>query len=175
MPVDDAVLDGQLRIRFWLWDPEGSVDVDDASLDGQLRIRWEIYLVAGNSHPLLVFLGQYPQAAARCAHAYPYEHRITDVVLGDRAYRVGRCVLCNERLTFAPIALEVACPGETGVPYRLQGGALRNWVTQREKAAQSLDRECIGRLSGKGLDCVLSQVFGRAGHEEECERWPRGE
>jgi hypothetical protein len=99
--------------------------------DQLLRLRWEIYLTSGNAQPLLDFLQERPEFTVSCAHTFPFVHRVADPVLGGRQYRVQRCSVCAERLTFVP----VNCPGQDvageSVPYWVQGKMLQQWVEQR--------------------------------------------
>ena len=125
------------------------------SLNNELRPRWEIYLASGNSRTLLAFLGEHPEVGIPCPHRYPHDHRIADVVLRGQAYRVRRCVKCDERLTFTPIDKRFARPDEPGVAYRLQGWALREWA-EREADLPSQNpvdwRPVKQALAGRGLD-----------------------
>jgi hypothetical protein len=127
---------------------------DTGSVDEQLRPRWEIYLTSRNARPLLAFLREHPQVAVPCPHAYPYDHHISDVVLEGQAYRVRRCVRCNERLTFTAIEPQLARPDEPGVSYFLQGPALSLWAerTAKSLSRKSVDWTCVKALLGRGLD-----------------------
>ena len=85
-----------------------------------LKHLWERYLeTSSESSELLKFLDANPQATHSCEHQHPYLHRIQDVDLNGCAFRVLRCVLCNEDLYFEPLdsrAIDVEA-----VPYRLRG------------------------------------------------------
>jgi hypothetical protein len=96
----------------------------------ELRATWERYLRDGQAEPLARFLASHPEAVRACGHTYPLLHRIRDVVAGDAAYRVLRCAACDEDLTIQPIAAELARPDDDGVPYRLTGPRLRQWVVE---------------------------------------------
>jgi hypothetical protein len=106
-----------------------------SSREFQRRVRplWERYLESGEATELNELI--LDSIVRDCGHAHPWRHRICDVILDEVAYRVGRCVPCNEELTFTPIdrALE-----EPGVPYALTGADLRSWV-EAESARPSRD------------------------------------
>ncbi len=94
----------------------------------QLKRLWERYLSDLVAAPLLAFLGAHPRATLDCGHEYPHLHRVCDVALSGRMFRVNRCVTCGEALFFRPIPADVARPDEPGVPYRLSGAKLARWV-----------------------------------------------
>src|SRR6266852_3699126 len=128
---------------------------NNVTLNNELRPRWEIYLTSGNARPLSAFLGKHPEAGIPCAHRYPHDHRIADVVLEWQAYRVRRCVTCGERLTFTAIDERFARPDEPGVSYWLQGPELRYWAEREANppAQNPADwRPVKQALAGRGLD-----------------------
>ncbi|QOV91196.1 hypothetical protein [Humisphaera borealis] len=94
----------------------------------KLKLAWERYLADGNAAQLLHLL-QTASDAKRCIHAYPSLHRICDIIVEKHPYRVMRCVACNETLFIEPISFEVAKLDQPGVPYRLNGDRLRQWVS----------------------------------------------
>src|SRR5262245_48305740 len=73
------------------------------------------YLKTQNAHALIEW-GK-SQTPDRCAHKYPYLHRIADIVRGNLAVRVTRCATCAEKVFVAKIDLSIADASSPGVPY----------------------------------------------------------
>ena len=110
----------------------------------KLKEHWERYLDKGTSSLLADFVIGHPQAQEVCAHEYPYLHRICDLTLYDKRFRVLRCIACNgiagnERLMFKPIDVEYS--GKSGVPYWLSGEGLRKWAEAEEEVEGSTEPE----------------------------------
>jgi hypothetical protein len=124
------------------------------SANNELRSRWEIYLASGNARPLLAFLREHPEVRVPCTHPYPFDHCVGDVVLERQAYRVRRCVQCDERLTFTPFDQRFTKPDEPGITYWLQGRALREWADRlADLPSHPADwRPVEQALTGRGLD-----------------------
>jgi hypothetical protein len=93
-----------------------------------LRLIWEQYLLDGEPTPLLAFIEAHPESMTACSHEYPHMHRICDIILNEKAFRVTRCVSCGEELSFPPITSDIAQCGGSGVPYWLSGAKLSQWV-----------------------------------------------
>ena len=87
------------------------------------------YVLPGTA-ALLAFIAAHPQSMRGCGHEYPHLHRICDVQLGGKLFRVGRCLTCAEELSFEPIDVAIAHLDEAGVPYWLTGMKLANWVDE---------------------------------------------
>ncbi len=85
-------------------------------------------MLDGQALPLLTFFDAHPQSMADCGHEYPSVHRVCDISLDGKAFRVTRCFTCGEALSFRPIPPEIAGPNESGVPYWLSGDKLAQWV-----------------------------------------------
>jgi hypothetical protein len=96
----------------------------------QLRLVWEQYLSGGDGSALHAFIEAHPKSMTDCGHEYPYLHRVCDVRLGGRPFRVGRCITCGEELSFTPVNECLARVGVAGVPYWLSGAKLAQWVEQ---------------------------------------------
>jgi hypothetical protein len=97
------------------------------------RADWEAYVRSRDESALLAAVAAQPERPPPDAD-YPEFHRLRDVDLRGRAYRVYRLIDPDdgqERLFIEPT--DVPDFGREGVPHRLQGKALRRWV--REEAA----------------------------------------
>ena len=92
------------------------------------REAWERYLADRDGGTLLVTVRTRPPIRGPVQAGYPQYHRLRDVPVGDQAYRVCRLVdgEAGEFLFVEPTHV----PDFTaqGVPYWLQGEALRRWV-----------------------------------------------
>lgn len=91
----------------------------------QLVLLWEHYLLDGASAPLLSFIEANSHHMVACGHAYPQLHRICDVSLERKAFRVTRCLTCG--LSFRSISSDIASE-HAGVPWWLKGEKLARWV-----------------------------------------------
>lgn len=114
-----------------------------AAWRNQLRLVWELYLNTGEATSLLAFIEAHPQSMQACGHEYPHLHRISDIVLNGRAFRVTRCFACGEELSFLPISSDTAAPKLGGVPYWLSGAKLGQWIEDesREDPEEDVDWE----------------------------------
>jgi len=68
-----------------------------------------------------------------CNHSYPERHRVCDIEVDGKYYRILRCVTCSERLAFEQIREESACTSVLGLPLWLTGEHLRRWVANEKK------------------------------------------
>ena len=103
------------------------------------RPAWERFLVDGDAAALLAAVRAKPPRARPFDAEYPALHRIRDVELDGVAYRVTRLLDADdgeERLFIEPTDVPDYAHG--GVPYWLQGEALRRWVLG-EEASPSKD------------------------------------
>jgi hypothetical protein len=94
---------------------------------------WEQYLVDNDAVALLALLQSLPTRKPLREATYPIHHRLCDIELGGRGYRVTRLVDLDdgrERLFIEPT--DVPHYGETGVPYWLQGSGLIRWIRDEE-------------------------------------------
>jgi hypothetical protein len=107
----------------------------------QFRALWEAFANGGDAAPLLAFLREHPEAAVHCGHDYPQLHRVMDVMLDGKPYRLLRCATCGEELTLAP--LDASAATSEGVPYWLNGVKLLDWVEdeRRSPAEEPVDWE----------------------------------
>jgi hypothetical protein len=107
---------------------ERSVDRPSRQLRQQLRALWEAFTLSGDASPLTTFLAKHAWTRRHCGHEYPYLHRIGDVILEGRAFRVARCTSCGEELSFEPLVPEQAAVESPGAPYWLTGDGLKRWT-----------------------------------------------
>jgi uncharacterized protein (TIGR02996 family) len=75
--------------------------------------------------------------SAGCGHDYPQHHRLCDVRLRGKPFRVTRCMNCNGMLQVFRITDSAWSP-RSGVPLWLQGQALQRWI-EDELATESTD------------------------------------
>jgi hypothetical protein len=106
--------------------------VSEVAKQRELRQQVERFLAGGPPKPLLELLDRHPELQAACDHKYPFAHRIRDLSLGDRYFRLGRCILCGERLFLAPIDREIYME-EEGAPLWLTGKGLRDWAKHEDR------------------------------------------
>jgi len=113
-------------------------------LDSQLKREIESFLKTGEGSPILNLIRANPDVQVACGHSFPDLHRIQDLILEDRRYRLLRCVTCGERLVLEPLSQE---PGEPGVPLWLSGDALLYWACREKKYPSEgpIDWEAIRR------------------------------
>jgi hypothetical protein len=101
---------------------------------------WERFLADGDGLALLARLCPLSTRRPPGEVSYPEYHRVCDIELDGRAYRVNRLVDLDdgeERLFIEPTdAPDLLRPG---VPYWLRGAALAEWV--RQEAACLADDE----------------------------------
>jgi hypothetical protein len=101
---------------------------EEAAMRELPKAAWEAYERDQDETALLAAVAAQPERRPPDAD-YPEFHRLRDVELCGQAYRVCRLVDLDdgqERLFIEPTDVP-AYDGE-GVPYQLQGKALRRWV-----------------------------------------------
>jgi hypothetical protein len=97
------------------------------------RAVWERFLADGDAAALVAAVRATPPLRRPVEADYPAFHCLRDVEAGGQGYRVCRLVDVDdgtERLFLQPT--DVPSPVE-GVPYWLQGEALRRWVRDEEE------------------------------------------
>ncbi len=124
---------------------------------------------------LSAFLAEHPSLTTECGHPYPYFHRVLDLSLGGKPFRLGRCVRCGERLTLTPIDPSVANLQVAGVPLEFKGEALRKWVEKEAKSPAKeaidwdhYDPDAVAEPVTPERLAVLRQIFG-----QDCVETPR--
>lgn len=94
-----------------------------------LRTSWERFLQDDDES---AFIGAIRSAKfERPIGEYPWLHRISDIQLSNKWYRVIRFVDEAEQVFIQDCDTPSA---EPGVPYWLQGDALRRWIRDEEEA-----------------------------------------
>ena len=86
----------------------------------------------GDTQGLMDLVNKDPEATRACGHEYPEMHRIRDFETHAGGIRLCRCVPCGERL----FLVRVLNPNleATGVPLRLKGDCLKEWVATERKS-----------------------------------------
>lgn len=102
----------------------------------ELQMLWQSYLASGDGEGLLSFIESHSEVTRPCGHPFPQSHRIQDIQLLGQRFRVVRCVLCEEKLTFSKIE-ERTYTDTPGVPYSLHGEELKRWADQADKPKKS--------------------------------------
>jgi hypothetical protein len=102
-------------------------------------VEWERYIAERNGDVLLAAIGK-ARTLQLIKEQHPEFHRICDVEIEGRGYRVCRLLDLQdrtERLFIGP----TNCPNYRidGVPYSIQGAALRHWALD-EKMRPSKER-----------------------------------
>ena len=69
-----------------------------------------------------------------CQDKFPEHHRICDIIVKDRAFRITRCAACHENIYVSDIDVAIAHEEETGVPLELRGEALRQWIEYEKES-----------------------------------------
>jgi len=96
--------------------------------DDVLVSALETYFATGEESSLLPVLVHYSDIHVDCCHQFPAKHRIADIRIGDRSYRIVRCVFCKESFQVFAISSKIARPHVPGAPLWLRGDSLRYWV-----------------------------------------------
>jgi hypothetical protein len=100
------------------------------SLQDKFKLLLSDYLELGDKAGLLAILEEYPEAVSAEYGEYPDFHRITDIQLGSKIYRVCRQISQNEKLTF--MAIDELRDQVSGVPLWLEGEKLKAWAEAEE-------------------------------------------
>jgi len=139
-----------------------------AELNRSLRMAVEQFLTSGTDDVLLRLIGDHPELSRRCAHKYPFAHRIQDLVVRGRTYRVLRCVTCAERLTLEPTDHTCA---DLGVPLWLVGEHLAYWARRVVKYGEDgpTDWFAFKRLAESAPISELEERDARQAAEAEAE------
>lgn len=106
--------------------------------DSEQEVLWLLFMNR-DEVGLLSYLRDHPESTKLCKHHYPESHRVCDILLGGYYYRVVRCAVCRERLTFVPIPSDSATPWEEGVPDRVTGQGLWKWIHEEKEYQRKLE------------------------------------
>lgn len=87
------------------------------------------FLTSGNESSLVTIIDEHPEILTSVYGDYPDFHRVVDVSIGGRHYRVCRQISKDENLTLSFIdePSDIA-----GVPIWLEGEKLREWAKSEE-------------------------------------------
>ncbi|MHA3774822.1 hypothetical protein ACXR0O_25155 [Verrucomicrobiota bacterium sgz303538] len=107
----------------------------DSECQTELRTAAVEYFSSGTSTALENFLMEWPQGIPLCGHDYPEAHRICDIRLMGRPFRLVRCAVCVENLSLYEVR-ESAFGPSSGVPFWLKGACLNQWITDERRNLQ---------------------------------------
>lgn len=99
-------------------------------LQSELKHALDDLLNSGAVSALESLIDSHPEAVARKSGDYPDFHRIVDIQIGTKHYRICRQISAGEVLTVLPIEEALDSPG---VPIWLQGEKLRSWARIEEE------------------------------------------
>ena len=94
-------------------------------LQTELKSSLITLLDIGNESAVASIITKYPEVIATASGEYPDSHRIADVCIQNKNYRVCRQISDDEKLTLALIDEPSDAPG---VPIWLEGEELRRWA-----------------------------------------------
>jgi hypothetical protein len=100
------------------------------SLQDKLKFSLKEYFASGDEVGLLTILGAHPELVSSEYGEYPDFHRIADIRLGAKCYRVCRQISKDEQLTFMQI--DELMDDMAGVPIWLEGEKLKEWAEAEE-------------------------------------------
>ena len=108
-------------------------------MQDKLKLLLSDYFESGNEAGLLVILEESPEVVSAEYGEYPDFHRITDIQLGSKFYRVCRQISQNEKLTFMDI--DELMDQAPGVPLWLEGEKLKAWAENDSDTDEPVDWE----------------------------------
>lgn len=102
--------------------------------------------IVGDPSLVIAYLLEHPSLMLirPCNHSYPERHRVCDIEVDGKYYRILRCVTCSERLAFEQIREESACTSVLGLPLWLTGEHLRRWVANEKKLQTQMSEHLEG-------------------------------
>ena len=109
------------------------------SLQDKLKLLLSDYFESGDEAGLLAILEEHPEVVSTEYGEYPDFHRITDVHLGSKIYRVCRQISQDEKLTF--IEIDELSDQVPGVPLWLEGEKLKAWAEEDSDTDEPVDWE----------------------------------
>ena len=101
------------------------------SVQGQLKSALSRYLESGDGVELRQVLSAHPEVISEEHGEYPDVHRLVDLRVGERNFRVCRQISQGELITLVPIGELFDTPG---VPLWLTGEKLTLWATNEEES-----------------------------------------
>ncbi|MBB5020610.1 hypothetical protein HNQ59_003935 [Chitinivorax tropicus] len=100
------------------------------NIQGLLKRALSHYLEFGDSEELRQILNAHPEVISAEYGEYPDMHRLMDLRIGDRNFRLCRQISQQESITLIPIEELFDTPG---VPLWLTGGKLVLWATDEKE------------------------------------------
>ena len=100
------------------------------SVQGQLKSALSDYLEHDDEAELSHILASNPEVVSAEYGEYPDVHRLVDVRIGERSFRVCRQISQGELITLTPIEEVIDTPG---VPLWLTGEKLALWAANEEE------------------------------------------
>ena len=99
------------------------------SVQSQLKSALSRYLESGDGVELRKVLTAHPEVISEEYGEYPDVHRLVDLRVGDRNFRVCRKISQDELITLVPIGEMFDAPG---VPLWLTGDKLALWASNEK-------------------------------------------
>ena len=102
-----------------------------AGAQHRLKEALRRYVESGDNSEVQAVIDAHPALIRDDGGEYPDFHRILDLVIDGRSFRVCRWISNGERLSLVPT--ERAQPSVSGVPLWLSGQRLRDWAQEEEE------------------------------------------
>lgn len=99
------------------------------SLQKELKPALASFLNSGNENSLISIINAHPEIVMSSFGDYPDLHRIVDICVGGKCYRVCRQISTGEKLTLSLVDKALDDPG---VPIWLEGEKLKKWAKSEE-------------------------------------------
>lgn len=100
------------------------------NLQDEMKSALHTFLTSGNKVAIKSLIVEYPDLVTQDIGDYPDCHRITDVCIDNKHYRVCRQISAGEKLTLSEIKESL---NELGVPIWLEGEKLKKWAKEEEE------------------------------------------
>ena len=101
------------------------------SAQHRLREALRKYVETGDESEMQAAIDAHPELISESAGEYPDFHRVMDLVVGGRSFRVCRWISKGEMLLLVPT--KRADPSNAGVPLWLSRDRLRDWAEEEEE------------------------------------------
>lgn len=100
------------------------------NIQNEIKSALVVFLDSGDESLLQSIIAAHPEIVTSNYGEYPDTHRVVDVCIGNKKYRVCRQISNGEKLTFSSID-EVM--DDSGVPLWLTGEKLMIWAKSEEE------------------------------------------
>jgi hypothetical protein len=109
-------------------------------LQNELKSALVGFLNSGDESAIQSIIAAHPEIVTSSYGDYPDTHRVVDIRIGNKRYRVCRQISTGEKLTLSLIDEVMDDPG---VPLWLDGEKLRAWAKSEEESPsdESIDWE----------------------------------